>query len=50
MTAQRFCELCDVDLGLHGTDTPSDDGFDCQIANRKADLLYDMDRVFGTFG
>ncbi len=35
----RFCPECGVDLGLHGTESPSADGSDCEIAVRKADLL-----------
>lgn len=35
----RFCEMCGVDLGLHGTADPDPNGADCAIAERKADLL-----------
>lgn len=45
--AQRFCDECGYDLGLHGTDEPSDDGFDCEIARKKAELLYQFDAIFG---
>lgn len=43
----RFCPMCRVDLGLHGTDDPSDDGFDCRIAAKKADLLADFGGLLG---
>jgi hypothetical protein len=35
----RFCAICEVDLGLHGTDEPDEDGFDCRIAQQKAYIL-----------
>lgn len=41
----RFCAMCEVDLGLHGTDDPDPDGFDCQIAQQKADLLASFERA-----
>lgn len=43
----RFCPRCDIDLGLHDTDEPDEDGFDCHIAALKANLLTDFAALLG---
>jgi hypothetical protein len=35
----RFCDVCGIGLGLHDTDDPDTDGFDCAIADYRAGIL-----------